>query len=160
MKSKKNLNLVSIISYVNDKNNFKIRHILLFGRNKTDESNTLVAHNIFLVPFRNHRVFFFSFAQADLPPTLGNNVAKAGYKKPTPVQKRAIPCALNGRDIMACAQTGSGKTVRTLVFIWGSIFLSKRTRHLSYILTVFININNVLSVQDIRKLKTRQGFSK
>jgi len=43
---------------------------------------------------------------------LKNNVAKAGYTKPTPVQKHGIPIIAAGRDIMACAQTGSGKTVR------------------------------------------------
>ena len=52
------------------------------------------------------------FDEVDLPETLADNVRKAGYKKPTPVQKMAIPCTLDGRDIMACAQTGSGKTVR------------------------------------------------
>jgi len=38
------------------------------------------------------------------------------YKKPTPIQKHASPLIADGIDIMACAQTGSGKTVKFLVF--------------------------------------------
>lgn len=53
-----------------------------------------------------------SFAQmeAALGERLSENVRRCGYVRPTPVQRHAIPIAAAGRDLMACAQTGSGKT--------------------------------------------------
>ncbi|XP_078405799.1 putative ATP-dependent RNA helicase DDX4 isoform X6 [Cetorhinus maximus] len=56
-----------------------------------------------------------SFDEAHLCETLNKNVNKAGYLKPTPVQKHGIPIVLSGRDLMACAQTGSGKTAAFLL---------------------------------------------
>ena len=53
-----------------------------------------------------------TFDELLLPDTLKSNIAKAEFTKPTPVQKHGMPIILMGRDIMACAQTGSGKTVR------------------------------------------------
>lgn len=41
---------------------------------------------------------------------LAANIAHAGYTQPTPVQKWGIPLLLQKKDVMACAQTGSGKT--------------------------------------------------
>ncbi|XP_038621573.1 probable ATP-dependent RNA helicase DDX4 [Tachyglossus aculeatus] len=56
-----------------------------------------------------------TFEEANLCQTLINNIAKAGYSKLTPVQKYSIPIILAGRDLMACAQTGSGKTAAFLL---------------------------------------------
>ncbi|XP_012874014.1 PREDICTED: probable ATP-dependent RNA helicase DDX4 isoform X6 [Dipodomys ordii] len=56
-----------------------------------------------------------TFEEANLCQTLSNNIAKAGYTKLTPVQKYSIPIILAGRDLMACAQTGSGKTAAFLL---------------------------------------------
>lgn len=55
-----------------------------------------------------------AFEDANLCHTLNKNIAKAGYSKLTPVQKYSIPVILAGRDLMACAHTGSGKTVSIL----------------------------------------------
>ncbi|KAK9408543.1 putative ATP-dependent RNA helicase DDX4 [Crotalus adamanteus] len=56
-----------------------------------------------------------TFEEADLCETLIKNIARAGYFKLTPVQKYSIPIVLAGRDLMACAQTGSGKTAAFLI---------------------------------------------
>ncbi|XP_043315842.1 probable ATP-dependent RNA helicase DDX4 isoform X6 [Cervus canadensis] len=56
-----------------------------------------------------------TFEEANLCQTLNKNIAKAGYTKLTPVQKYSIPIILGGRDLMACAQTGSGKTAAFLL---------------------------------------------
>ena len=50
------------------------------------------------------------FAALHLHPTLLKSIRELGFTRPTPVQADAIPPALEGRDVLACAQTGSGKT--------------------------------------------------
>jgi len=51
-----------------------------------------------------------SFADLGLSDEVLRAVADAGYTEPTPIQKQAIPLVLMGRDILGCAQTGTGKT--------------------------------------------------
>ncbi|MGZ8176252.1 DEAD/DEAH box helicase, partial [Methylobacter sp.] len=51
-----------------------------------------------------------SFAQLGLADELLKAVADQGYVTPTPVQQKAIPLILEGKDVLAGAQTGTGKT--------------------------------------------------
>ncbi len=51
-----------------------------------------------------------NFKDLGLSPEILRNVRDAGYEQPTPIQAAAIPPALSGKDILGCAQTGTGKT--------------------------------------------------
>jgi len=51
-----------------------------------------------------------SFSQLGLSEPVLKAVAEAGYVEPTPIQAQAIPVVLTGRDVLGCAQTGTGKT--------------------------------------------------
>ena len=51
-----------------------------------------------------------TFNELHLSAPLLRAVAEAGYENPSPIQAAAIPPVLEGRDLMGCAQTGTGKT--------------------------------------------------
>ena len=51
-----------------------------------------------------------NFEQLNIEPIILKALAKENYSEPTPIQQHAIPLVLQGRDILGCAQTGTGKT--------------------------------------------------
>jgi ATP-dependent RNA helicase RhlE len=51
-----------------------------------------------------------TFAELDLPEPIQRALAEENYQIPTPIQAQTIPAAIEGRDVLGCAQTGTGKT--------------------------------------------------
>ncbi|CAH0517251.1 unnamed protein product [Peronospora belbahrii] len=72
---------------------------------------------------------FETFADLKLSRPLMRAISHIGFEKPTPIQQRAIPIALTGKDICASAQTGSGKTAAFLLPILERLqFRSRRVQ--------------------------------
>lgn len=67
-----------------------------------------------------------NFSQLGLAPAQVRSCESLGYKTPTPIQRRAIPVVLSSRDIMGCAETGTGKTAAFLLPIIQKISESRR----------------------------------
>lgn len=65
----------------------------------------------------------YTFTNPPLDDHLLSNIELARYKVPTPVQKYSVPIVMGGRDLMACAQTGSGKTGGFLFPILSQAFI-------------------------------------
>ncbi len=75
------------------------------------------------------------FATLKLHPSLQKGVKELGFVKPTPIQSEAVPPALEGRDLLACAQTGSGKTAAFLLPIMHRLMDKPRRTTRALILT-------------------------
>ncbi len=75
------------------------------------------------------------FNQFELHPELLRGVREMGFTRPTPIQADAIPPAMEGRDVLACAMTGSGKTAAFLLPILNHLIGKKRGVTRALILT-------------------------
>src|SRR4029453_14415995 len=68
------------------------------------------------------------FSELKLHPDLLRGVKDLGFQRPTPIQADAIPPALAGRDLLACAQPGRGKTPAFLFAILNGLMQKPRPR--------------------------------
>lgn len=88
---------------------------------------------------------FETFADLKLSRPIMRAITQVGFEKPTPIQQRAIPVALTGKDICASAQTGSGKTAAFLLPILERLqFRSRR-----------IQATRVMIICPVRELATQ-----
>jgi ATP-dependent RNA helicase RhlE len=75
------------------------------------------------------------FSSLELHPDLLRGIRELGFARPTPIQVQAIPPAMAGRDLLACAQTGSGKTAAFLLPILHRLISKPRRTTRALVLT-------------------------
>ena len=68
-----------------------------------------------------------TFEQLHLIPQILEALSQEGYVTPTPIQETAIPIVLAGRDLLGCAQTGTGKTAAFSIPIIQNLQAKPRT---------------------------------
>jgi superfamily II DNA/RNA helicase len=71
-----------------------------------------------------------TFQELNLDPKIIEGLESMGFNKPTPIQEQAIPIILENRDLIACAQTGTGKTAAYILPLLDKI-VKAETRHLN-----------------------------
>ncbi|MEJ2491103.1 MAG: DEAD/DEAH box helicase [Desulfuromonadales bacterium] len=72
----------------------------------------MILHDATLLSFlkKEKERLFMSFETLALSPSIHKAIRECGYKQPTPIQAQAVPAVLSGQDVLASAQTGTGKT--------------------------------------------------
>ena len=76
-----------------------------------------------------------NFTQFNLDSRLLVGIKRAGYNTPTPIQAQAIPIALDGKDLIGTAQTGTGKTAAFVLPILNTLLSGPRRRSRALIVT-------------------------
>ncbi len=87
------------------------------------------------------------FSDLDLIPALQKAVSESGYVIPTPIQVAAIPHLLEGRDLLGCAQTGTGKTAAFALPILHRLAQSQRPSDVRPIRALVLTPTRELAVQ-------------
>ena len=77
-----------------------------------------------------------SFKEFNLDNQLIQGIEAMGFEKPTPIQEKVMPGILEGRDVIATAQTGTGKTAAFLLPIVNKIITSKHDDHIKALIIV------------------------
>jgi len=67
-----------------------------------------------------------SFSELKLIEPLCRALQTEGYERPTPIQQKAVPVVLEGRDLLGCAQTGTGKTAAFVLPILQRLATARR----------------------------------
>ena len=80
-------------------------------------------------------------------------ISEAGYQKPTPIQEKAIPHLLEGRDLIGIAQTGTGKTAAFMLPILNHLVKVRRPRHIGHPRALVLSPTRELAAQTAENVK-------
>ena len=91
------------------------------------------------------------FSQLSLSATIHHNLVRNSFSQPTPVQAQSIPPALEGCDVVATAQTGTGKT---LAFLIPLIDKMLKTPHATGVRGLILSPTRELAIQSAKCLQS------
>ena len=92
-----------------------------------------------------------------LDQALQHAISEAGYERPTPIQEKAMPYLFDGRDLIGCAQTGTGKTAAFMLPILNHLVKNRKPRHIGHPRALVLSPTRELAVQtadNIRRYST------
>ena len=84
---------------------------------------------------------------------LQHAITDAGYKVPTPIQEQAMPYLLDGRDLIGCAQTGTGKTAAFMLPILSHLVKVRKPRHIGHPRALVLSPTRELAAQTAENVK-------
>lgn len=88
-----------------------------------------------------------NFQELGLLPSLLENIRKTGYRHPTPIQEATIPLVLEGKDVLGCAQTGTGKTAAFALPVLQRLMLTPPRRDAKVIRSLILSPTRELALQ-------------
>ena len=94
-----------------------------------------------------------TFSELGLLPEIQESLDQLGYTQPTPIQEMAIPFALKGRDVLGCAQTGTGKTAAFSIPILQLLSKEKSPKHGKYPRALILTPTRELAAQISESIK-------
>jgi len=93
-----------------------------------------------------------TFESFHLHPSLLKGIRDLGFIRPTPVQAQAIPAILTGRDVLACAPTGTGKTAAFVLPILHRLLQGQHRRHMRALILAPTRELALQSIEHLRAL--------
>jgi len=96
-----------------------------------------------------------TFESLNLHPDLLKGIHDLGFIRPTPIQAQAIPAILEGRDVIGCAQTGTGKTAAFVLPILHRLLQGTQRPHVR---ALFIAPTRELALQSMQHLKSLSRY--
>ncbi len=87
------------------------------------------------------------FSELNLLEPILNALHNQGYTNPTPIQEQAIPVVLSGRDVMGCAQTGTGKTAAFAIPILQNLMETRNPNQKRKIRSLIVTPTRELAIQ-------------
>jgi len=86
-------------------------------------------------------------------------IRDAGYEKPTPIQEQAMPYLFKGRDLIGCAQTGTGKTAAFMLPILDRLVKVRKARHIGHPRALVLSPTRELAAQTAENTRTYSKYA-